>query len=205
MKNLKLISIISFLCLIILALFAFWEFSPKSNLSREYMPDMYDSTNFKAQSEDKNSKDGAAARIPPTGTIPRGYQPYHYGPFDTLKAGEELINPLPRTKSVLGRGQKIFNTYCIVCHGPKGNGEGYIVPPYPRPPTLLSDKIRNYKDGSIFNVITNGQNIMPSYKTQIKAEDRWAVIHYVRALQRADRPTDEDIKELNSEGEGQGL
>ena len=76
------------------------------------------------------------------------------GPSETEKAGKELNNPLARTKANLERGQKIFNTYCIVCHGPKGNGEGFIVPPYPRPPSLLSDKIRNYPDGSIFNIIT---------------------------------------------------
>jgi mono/diheme cytochrome c family protein len=162
----------------------------------EYMPDMYESTSLKAQKEDPLSKDGAAARTPPEGTIPRGFEPYHYGVADTLLAGKELRNPLLHTKANVERGQKIFNTYCIVCHGPKGNGEGYIVPPYPRPPSLLSDKITKYADGSIFNVITKGQNNMPSYASQIKSEDRWAVILYVRALQRAANPPPEDQKEM---------
>lgn len=198
MKN-RAVLITAIVCSLILLVYAIFAFKPTSELAWEYMPDMYRSTNYKAQSEDTHSKDLAAARVPPAGTISRDFQPYHYGLFDTKKAGDELKNPLARTKATMERGQKIFNTYCIVCHGPKGNGEGYIVPPYPRPPTLLSDKIRNYQDGSIFNVITNGQNIMPSYRVQIKAEDRWAVIHYVRALQRADQPTPEDLVEMKGQ------
>lgn len=168
----------------------------KSTPDWEYMPDMYESTSFKAQKEDPHSKDGAAARIPPDGTVPRGYQPYHYAVAEGDKAGKELKNILPRTKMTMERGQKIFNTYCIVCHGPKGNGEGFVVPPYPRPPSLLSDKVRNWPDGNIFHVITKGQNLMPSYATQIDPNDRWAVIHYIRALQRAAQPTAEDVKQM---------
>jgi mono/diheme cytochrome c family protein len=165
----------------------------KSTPSWEFMPDMYWSTHFKAQKEDPNSKDGAAARVPPEGTVPRGYEPYHYAVNEGDKAGAALKNPLMRTKSVLDRGQKVFNTYCIVCHGPKGDGQGFVVPPYPRPPSLLSDKVMKWPDGNIFHVITRGQNLMPSYATQVPPEDRWAVIHYVRALQRAANPTLEDM------------
>ncbi len=166
---------------------------------REYMPDMYESTSLKAQKEDPFSKDGAAAKVPPEGTVPRGFAPYHYTKDETDKAGRELRNPIMKTKMNVERGQKVFNTYCIVCHGKKGNGEGTVVPPFPRPPSLLSDKIIKYPDGSIFNIITNGQNNMPNYRSQIKAEDRWAVIDYIRALQRAAHPTKEDTQELESE------
>ncbi|MDZ4677066.1 MAG: cytochrome c [Oligoflexia bacterium] len=159
----------------------------------EFMPDMYSSTHFKAQKEDLNSKDGAAARVPPAGTIPRGFQPYHFAANEGDKAGRTLINPLVRTKQVLERGQKVFNTYCIVCHGAKGDGQGSVVPPYPRPPTLLSDKIQKWPDGHIFHVITRGQNLMPSYAVQVAPEDRWAVAHYIRALQRAANPQPEDL------------
>jgi mono/diheme cytochrome c family protein len=171
----------------------------KKTPDMEYMPDMYESTSFKAQKEDPFSKDGAAARMPPEGTVPRGFQPYHFGVNDTIKAGNALKNPLEFTKANVDRGQKIFNTYCIVCHGPKGNGQGYVVPPFPRPPTLLSEKIIKYKDGSIFNVITMGQNLMPSYKSQIRSIDRWAAILYVRALQRAANPTPDDLKKQSAE------
>ncbi len=168
----------------------------KSTPEWEMTPDMYESTSYKAQKEDHHSPDGAAARVPPEGTVPINYQPYHYDASETDKACKELHNPLLRTKNVVERGQKMFNTYCIVCHGPKGNGEGYVVPPYPRPPSLLSDKVKTWADGCIFNVITRGQNLMPSYGSQLEPDDRWAVIHYVRGLQRASAPTDADLKGL---------
>jgi len=166
---------------------------------REFMPDMYESTSFKAQKEDILSKDGAAARVPPAGTIPRGFEPYHYAANEGDKAGAELKNPLMHTKTNVERGQKIFNTYCIVCHGPKGDGAGFVVPPFVRPPSLFSDKVDGWSDGRIFHVITRGQNQMPSYASQIAVEDRWAAILYVRALQRAAHPTPEDLKEMESE------
>jgi mono/diheme cytochrome c family protein len=132
----------------------------------------------------------------PEGTVSRNFQGYHYTAADTEKAGRELKNPIPRTHEALARGQKLFNVYCIVCHGSAGTGNGNVVPPYPRPPSLLSDKVVKWPDGSIFNVITRGQNLMPSYASQMAAEDRWMVIHYIRALQRADNPQPEDLKKL---------
>ena len=162
----------------------------------EFMPDMYESTSFKAQKEDPFSKDGAAARVPPEGTVPRDFEPYHYALNEGAKAGQELKNPLLMTKANMDRGQKIFNTYCIVCHGPKGVGLGYVVPPFPRPPSLYSDKVVGWKDGQIYHTITKGQANMPSYATQIQPEDRWAVILYVRAIQRAAHPTTDELNHM---------
>jgi mono/diheme cytochrome c family protein len=176
-------------------------FGQKKTLDWEFMPDMYDSTNFKAQSEDVNSHDGSANRLPPDGTVPRGFQGFHYGagPAENERAGKELVNPVPRTKSTLERGQKIFNTYCIVCHGAKGLGDGTVTTVgVPRPPSLVSDKVRKWADGNIFHVITMGQNNMKSYRTQVASEDRWAVIHYIRALARAANPTPEDVQEMKA-------
>ena len=157
----------------------------KSTPDYDYAPNMYEATSYKAQKEDKNSPDGAAARMPPDGTIPRGYEPYKYEVSENEKAGKELKNPLPPSKAVLERGQKIYMTFCVVCHGPKADGAGYIVPPYVKPPALISEKVSRWADGNIFHVITRGQNLMPSYASQIVIEDRWAIIHYVRVLQRA--------------------
>lgn len=162
----------------------------------EMTPDMQESTSFKAQKEDPNSPDGAAARTPPENTIPRGYQPFDCTKIDNEAAGKDYKNPLSRTKQILERGQKMYNTYCIVCHGSKGTGEGSAVPPYPRPPSLLSEKVTQWKDGNIFHVITCGQNLMPKYNTQVASSDRWAMIHYIRALQKAGAPTNEDLKTL---------
>lgn len=154
-----------------------------------YMPDMAFSPAYKAQK--------ALPRPPVPGTIPRGYVPYRLTSHE--EAGTALMNPLPMSRAILVRGQTIFNSYCLACHGPAGEGDGTVVPPFPRPPSLQSDKIRGYPDGSIFHIISRGQNLMPSYASQISPDDRWAVIHYLRVLQRSKHPTPEDLKAFNAE------
>jgi len=132
-------------------------------------------------------------RNPVPGTVPRGFTPYRLAQEDTVAAMRELSNPLPRTADVLGRGQRVFLNTCVVCHGELGDGQGYIVPIYPMPPSLLSEKVRAWPDSRIFHIISRGQNLMPSYASQILPEDRWAAVHYVRALQRAAHPTPADL------------
>jgi mono/diheme cytochrome c family protein len=181
-----------------------------------YMPDMVYQPALKAQSV-------GSMRPPVKGTIPRDFVPYPYSNIggaapipgspeakaaaahpraaatDANYPGKELKNPLRPTLTVLKRGQVVFNTYCIVCHGPAGMGDGSVVPRFPRPPSLQSDKVRNWPDGNIYHVITMGQNMMPSYASQIAPGDRWAVIHYVRALQRSQHPSPDDVKEAEKE------
>lgn len=159
-----------------------------------YMPDMHYSPALKAQE--------ARPMLPVKGTIPRGYEPYQFAQMDAVQAGALNRNPLPRTKEHLLRGQKLFNIYCIVCHGPNGEGDGNVVPKFPRPPSLQSDKIRGYADGSIYHVITNGQNLMSSYASQVQPRDRWAIIHYIRALQKAKHPSPDDLKAAERLQEG---
>lgn len=161
----------------------------------EYMPNMINNPAVKAYRE--------PGRLPVQGTIPQNFNEYPYTKEEADKAAAELKNPLLYTKGNFEKGQKMYNTYCIVCHGPKGQGDGYIVPKFPRPPTLLSDKIRDWSDGHVFHVITMGQNLMPSYQSQILPQDRWAIVLYLRAIQRATKPTPADIeaaKELLKEG-----
>jgi len=159
----------------------------------EYMPDMFDSPALKAQKYDKNLPHHRAMREPVEGTIPRGFQPYHYKD-DPEGAGRDLKNPLQPTEEILLAGEKIYKTYCGVCHGPKGFGKGSIVPPFPPPPSLHSDKVSGWTDGRLYHVVTTGQGIMPAYASQIKPEARWAAIHYVRVLQRAFNPKSEDFE-----------
>lgn len=156
----------------------------------EYVPHMMDSSGVKAQ---RLGPFGEPMRTPVEGTVPQGFQPYHYA-NDPEGAGRNLKNPVPKSKINLQRGQKLYNTYCIVCHGSKGEGDGTIVPKFPRPPSLHSDKVRNWSDGRIYHVITMGQNLMPSYSSQLDPTERWAVINYVRVLQRALNPTAQDLK-----------
>ena len=146
-----------------------------------------------AQHEDPLRPGLSVMRNPVEGTVPVGYTPYRYTPADSLIAQQELQNPLPRTAETLARGQRVYMNTCVVCHGPQGDGHGYIVPPFPMPPTLHSDKVRGWPDGRIFHVISVGQNLMPAYASQILPEDRWAVIDYVRALERSHRPLPADL------------
>jgi mono/diheme cytochrome c family protein len=164
----------------------------KSHPVLEYMPDMYRQLSVRAQEADPHAPNGIGMRQPVAGTVPRGYVPYPYDLADTTQANL-LANPLNPTMDVLAAGRKYFNSYCIVCHGARGDGRGFIVPKFTMPPSLLSDKIRAWPDGRIFHTITLGQGLMSSYATQLLPEQRWAVIHYVRALQRAARPTPEDL------------
>jgi hypothetical protein len=161
----------------------------------DYVPHMSDSFGVKAQHA---GPFGEGMRVPPEGTISQTTEVYHYA-NDPEGAGRNLVNPLPRSREVLVRGQKLFNTYCIVCHGPKGEGNGLVVPKFPMPPSLQSEKVRNWPDGRIFHVVTMGQNLMSTYATQLSPTDRWAVIHYVRVLQRALNPTEADLRELEKE------
>lgn len=151
-----------------------------------YMPDMVYSPALKAY-------EPGAMRMPVKGTVPRGFAPYAYA-NDPEAAGRELKNPLSATAAVLDRGQTMYNTYCIVCHGPNGEGDGSVVPKFPRPPSLQSDKVRGWSDGRIYHVVTMGQNLMPSYASQVAPADRWALIQYIRALQKSKNPTAEDLK-----------
>ncbi len=158
-----------------------------------FMPDMDYSPALKAQEE-------GSMRKPVPGTVPRGFYSADYTVgADPIESGKLYKNPLPRNKKTLQRGQLMYSTYCTVCHGPMGEGDGTVVPKFPRPPSLQSDKIRGYADGGIYHVITKGQNLMPSYTYQVGTQDRWAIVHYIRALHRAKKPTAEDLKAFDSE------
>jgi mono/diheme cytochrome c family protein len=157
------------------------------------MPDMYRQMSLRPQEPDPTAPASVGMRVPPPGTVPRNYEPYMLAMADTA-AANAINNPLPPTPEVLEAGRKYFNNYCIVCHGARGDGLGFIVPKMTMPPQLFNDKVMKWSDGRIYHVITHGQGLMMSYATQLLPEQRWAVIHYVRALQRAARPTEEDLR-----------
>jgi mono/diheme cytochrome c family protein len=136
-------------------------------------------------------------RPPVAGTIPMGYEPYKIAGADeeARKLAEStLTNPLKPTREVLKRGQTLFNTFCIVCHGERAVGNGTIVGPglFPSPPSLHTKQANDFKDGRIFHNITRGQNKMPAYADEIAPVDRWAIVHYVRALQKTMRAAKDD-------------
>jgi mono/diheme cytochrome c family protein len=102
--------------------------------------------------------------------------------------------PVPVTPELLERGRERFNITCVMCHGATAAGNG-ITKQYGLATvvTLQDDRIRKMADGEIFNTITNGKNTMMAYGPTIMVADRWAIISYVRALQRSQGATVADV------------
>ena len=103
--------------------------------------------------------------------------------------------PFPLTKEALERGRQRYNIYCSPCHALVGDGKG-IVPSrgFSRmPPSYHIPRLEKAPLGYLFDVITNGYGIMPDYRSQIAAEDRWKIVAYVRALQLSQNATKADV------------
>ncbi|MBZ0202193.1 MAG: DUF3341 domain-containing protein [Ignavibacteria bacterium] len=145
------------------------------------------------QTESKFFKDGYSMRKPVEGTVARGFMPYEFKgmPDSTIVI---TPNPLPVTQKSIDLGKKRYDTFCSPCHGFYGKGDSRLKGQFPVPPTLLSQKVMNWKDANIYHVITNGQNVMPSYDRSISRDDRWAIIHYMRVLQRSQNAPDSDVE-----------
>jgi mono/diheme cytochrome c family protein len=187
----------------------------------EFFGDMKRQDKVKFQKPSAFFADGRAARPPVDGTIPMGYDiPGHPmqnseapkddidSPLGEFSAGTDYLNtgkmgelwgtglPLPVTAKLLQRGQREFTINCAVCHGATGQGNG-ITSKY----GLLSianyhqDKYRQMADGQIFNTITNGMNTMMAYGDKVTVKDRWAIIAYIRALQKSQNARLEDVPE----------
>jgi cytochrome c553 len=113
-----------------------------------------------------------------------------------IVVAEPSVNsmPMPLTAELLKRGQERFDIYCSMCHDRTGSGDGMIVQRgYARPPSYMIERLRAAKDGYIFEVVTRGHGAMPEYASQIPTNDRWAIVAYVRALQRAGHATLADV------------
>ena len=94
--------------------------------------------------------------------------------------------PLPVTKELLDRGEERFRIFCMVCHGPMGEGNGMVVRRgYTQPPSYYEERLRGAPVGHFYDVITNGFGRMNGYAAQVSVQDRWAIVAYIRALQAA--------------------
>jgi mono/diheme cytochrome c family protein len=102
--------------------------------------------------------------------------------------------PFPITETVLERGRVQYDVFCAVCHDAAGTGTGMIVRRgYTRPPSYHVPRLRQAPVGYLFDVVTNGFGAMPDYAAQIDVADRWAIVAYVRVLQRSRNATIEDV------------
>jgi len=169
-----------------------WWFVPDRDVSRpnyEFLPEaqMVESPAYDSFAPNPNFPDRLTLRMPPTGTIARGYPRLNYQPtlLDALRAGQELQNPFQQ-KDIARRerGTSVYTNYCQVCHGPLGHGNGPMAQGgFPPPASLLADRAVQMKDGQMFHVLTYGQGNMPSFSNQLSRDDRWSVLLHIRMLQ----------------------
>lgn len=169
-----------------------------------FIPDMDKQLKFTAQKANPLFADGRAMRPPVAGTVARGElradTAYYQG-----TSGEDFIDsiPVPVTPSLMKRGQERYNIFCAPCHGLVGNGDGMVHQraleleqgTWIQPTNLNAGDVLTRPDGHLFNTITHGIRNMPPYGSQIDVHDRWAVVAYVRALQRSRNAQIEDVPE----------
>jgi mono/diheme cytochrome c family protein len=145
------------------------------------MPDMVRDPAYKAFAPNPVTRDGLTIQRPVAGTIARDYQPFHYGAGDdeAARAGRELPDPYRAGEQTLQEGKALYETYCSVCHGARGKGDGPIAEKIPHPPSYLSDRLLEFPPGRFFHVITVGTKKMPSYAAQLSGSERWKVVTYI--------------------------
>jgi mono/diheme cytochrome c family protein len=188
----------------------------------ELFPDMVRQDKVKAQAPSEFFADGRGARSPIEGTVPMGYsQPdaepasavltngavmggsYNVvlfaGKEDYANTGKQGTNwgnglPFTATLATLVRGHERYQIECAVCHGATGIGNG-IATKYGLVgvANLQQQRLRDMSDGEIYNTLVNGKNTMLGYGANIQIPDRWAIIAYIRALQRSQNATLADV------------
>ena len=153
---------------------------------------MEDQPKLNAFRESSFFPDGRGMRPAVAGTVARGHLPPAFATPE--EAGTLLSNPLPLIQAIAERGRKVFGDHCAICHGTVGNGVPLLSRAYGgKPGNFLSNEIRARPDGHYFGVLMLGKNAMPSYAADLDNHDRWAAVHYIRILQRAQNAKDEDL------------
>jgi mono/diheme cytochrome c family protein len=163
----------------------------------ELFADMDRQPKLRPQAVSRLWADGLTSRQPVPGTVARGAPyadlPFHTGRVPGTTNFVELL-PTPVTAQLLARGQERYGIHCAVCHGAAGDGKGLIGKYLMVGMANFHDKrLVTMPDGEIFNTITHGKSTMAAYGPNIDIVDRWAIIAYVRALQRARLATLDDV------------
>jgi mono/diheme cytochrome c family protein len=158
--------------------------------------DMHDQPKYKPLAESRFFRDGLSARPLIEDTVARGHLEDDVEFFTGKSADGKLVAkmPPPITTELLKRGRERFDIYCSPCHDRTGSGRGMVVRRgFKQPPSYHIDRLREAPDGYFFDVMTNGFGAMPEYRSQIEAADRWAIVAYIRALQRSRNATLADV------------
>lgn len=159
---------------------------------------------YRAQEGNLVFADGRADRPPVEGTVARGQlQADDHFDRGLVNGTWATTLPMPVTEPLLHRGKQRFEIYCAPCHGLAGYGDGPVARRADKlmegtwvPPSSLHDvNVRGRPDGHLYNTIKNGIRNMPPYGPQIPTGDRWAIVAYVRALQRSQHSTLADVPE----------
>jgi len=151
----------------------------------QFMPNMYAPVGYETYGEYDVFPGEQSAMLPAEGTIARGYSLFDYGNSNEefLRAKAELVSPIDSSQVDLNRGKELYDIYCGICHGNKGDGQGNLVkrekilgiPSY-------ADVGRAINEGSTYHTIYYGKNAMGSYANQLNEEERWQVVAYVLKL-----------------------
>lgn len=164
--------------------------------------DMDNQIKYKAQQVNSAFADGRAMRLPVAGTVAQGMlnEDTH---LNQGKVNGEFTNefPIKVTEAIIKRGQERFAIFCAPCHGLTGDGTGMVTQraeqlqegTWTLPLSFHSETVLKRPVGHIFNTITNGIRNMPAYGDQINVDDRWAIIAYLRALQRSQMASMDDV------------
>lgn len=205
------VALLTALSFVPLALIARTRTTHSAQTRVQIIPDMDQQPKFKAQSANPLFADGRAMRPPVDGTVARGHadlDPHFYrglvpsGPASPALAWAETF-PFPITTEVVRRGQERYGIFCAPCHGLAGGGDGIVNARADRlqegtwtpPANLYGELVRPRPVGHLYNTVTNGIRNMPSYGPQVPERDRWAIVAYVRALQRSQCAPWEDVPE----------
>lgn len=160
----------------------------------EFMPEMYRSPSYETYSSNPLFTDSMSARQPVAGTIARGdaiftdYDrlpyPYPNTPEGYEAAGSNLKNPIENNTVNFAEGKRLYENYCLQCHGATGGGDGIITTRNgPKPPAYNSDLLKSLPEGKMYHSIHWGKNMMGSHASQLTPTQRWKIIMYVQTLQ----------------------
>ena len=147
-------------------------------------------------SQSKFFTDGQSSRQPPAHSIAQSNLRLDTLLYTGRDPDGKLATRMPWrvNAAVLARGQQQYLITCANCHGPDGYGEGLIVRRgFPAPPSYYDKMLLDAPVGHFFDVITNGHGAMYPYASIIDVNDRWAIVAYIRALQRSQRATVADV------------
>jgi mono/diheme cytochrome c family protein len=162
----------------------------------EIFPDMDRQARYKTQGESEFFADGRADRLPVAGTVARGQLREDDHHYRGLAGEDQFAQGFPGivSREMMDRGRQRYQIHCAPCHGATGNGQG-ITTQYGMVavPDFHTDRLRDLAEGEIFEVISNGRGLMGPYSGKITVEDRWNIIAYLRALQRAHQGSVEDV------------